>query len=391
MNEGSLRKVVILGAGVAGLRIAKKLQRSLKNPGWEVILIDENDYHQYLYRIHEVCNVEYRAKDIIVPINRLIDMDKITFTKTHVKSVDPKRRVVETTTGDQPYDILAVTLGSHPAYFGIDGIQEHSLTLGSYEEAKKIRVRILELVEEAEERGEPPVIVIGGGGFSGVELAGELTDWLPILYEEHSIPQPEKLIIVVEALSTILPGWDEKMIQRGQEVLWRRGIEFVFNDPVVRVGERRLEMKSGLVLEPDLFVWTGGVIVDPACGMDFEIRGRRIMVDEHCRAVHQEDVYVAGDTACAVDSEDRPQPPTAHIAMVQGDIVAHNILAQIKGDAKKKYVFNRAGEIVTLGRTNAVGDLLGFRFTGAVAKLLKRLVHWWYVHSIGGFSLLLGG
>lgn len=149
-------------------------------------------------------------------------------------------------------------------------------------------------------------------------------------------------------------------------------------------------MKSGRVIEPDLFIWTGGVRGDPACGKDFQVKGRRISIDEWCRAESHNNIFVAEDSACAVDAADeRPMPPTAHIAMVQGDIVAKNIVAMLSGTSLKKYVFNRAGEIVTLGKTNAVGDLFGFKFSGFLAKFMKNMVHWWYLHSIGGFSLLL--
>ena len=148
-------------------------------------------------------------------------------------------------------------------------------------------------------------------------------------------------------------------------------------------------MKSGQIIKPDLFIWTGGVRGDPACGLDFQVKGRRITVDEYCRALGFDDIFVAGDSACAVDAEGKPMPPTAHIAMVQGDIVAHNIVSLMKGSPMKKYVYQRAGEIVTLGKTDAIMDLFGLKFSGTIAKFLKKVVHWWYLHSIGGFSLLL--
>jgi NADH dehydrogenase len=383
------KKIVILGAGVAGLRIAKKLQGKLSNPKWEVILIDENDYHQYLYKIHEVCNLEYKEKNIIVPINKLLDLNKITFKKIKVENVDIENNIIKTSSGDHKYDILVVTLGSHPAYFQIKGLEENSLTLGSYSEAQKIRDRIINLFQEANKKRQPPKIVIGGGGFSGVELAGELSDWLPMLFKKYDLKQPENFIIIIEAFSTILPGWDEKLVKKAQNTLSNRGVEFIFNDPVVKVSENKIEMKSGLVLDPDLFIWTGGVRGDPACGINFQVKSRRIVIDEYCRASGYNNVFVAGDAACAVNYENQPQPPTAHIAMVQGDIVINNILNIIEEQKMKKYVFNRAGEIVTLGKTNAVGDLFGFRFSGTLAKFMKKVVHWWYLHSIGGFKLLL--
>jgi NADH dehydrogenase len=160
---------------------------------------------------------------------------------------------------------------------------------------------------------------------------------------------------------------------------------------VVQVKEDLLVMRSGLVLEHDLFIWTGGVEHDPACGLGFDVNGRRIAVDEFCRAIGHEKVFVADDSACAVDSGGQPQPPTAHIAMAQGGVVAHNILSKVRGSRMEGYRFEKAGEIVTLGRSNAVGVLFGFKFRGVLARLLKKMVHYWYVNTIGGLRLLLMG
>jgi NADH dehydrogenase len=382
-------RVVILGAGVAGLRVAQRLGRRLKPSEASIILIDENDYHQFLYRIHEVCNLEYEDKEIIVPLSRILSKG-VDLRQASVQDIDTEKKMVTTDKGEIPYDICVIALGSHVTYFGIDGLEENSRTLYSFEAAKGIRARIHELFEEASETGRRPEILIGGGGFTGVELAGELSDSIPILRERHNLEPSSTCVSIVEAMPNILNGWNEKQVVLSQRILRERGVEFIFDDPVSRVTENKVELKSGKILEPDLFVWTGGVRGDPACGLGFQLKGRRISIDEYCRAEGYEDIFVAGDSACAVDAgSGRPMPPTAHIAMIQGDVVGENIIATLKGSPMKKYVYKRAGEIVTLGETNAVGDLFGYKFSGAFAKFMKKVVHWWYLHSIGGFSLLL--
>jgi NADH dehydrogenase len=390
LTEHGSKRIVILGAGVSGLRIALKLENRLGMNKNNIILIDENEYHQYLYRIHEVCNNHYEEKDIIVPLNRILKGKRVECVKASVIAIDPERRVVETSEGDQFYDILVITLGSHSNYFGIPGLEENSYTLGSYKQARVIRARIEEIFNKAEVTGQPPNILIGGGGFTGVELAGEIADWYPILCRQHNLEKPKKVLTIVEAMSTILPEWNADLIEQAQGVLESLGIELLFNDPITSVEEKRVVLKSGKVLEPDLFVWTGGVRGDPVCTQDFEIMSRRIITDGYNRIPGHEVIFAAGDCACAVDESGRPQSPTAHIAMVQGDLVAHNIFNTLQGSSLKKYKFERAGEIVTLGKTNAVGDLFGIKFTGFLAKFMKKVVHWWYLHSIGGFSLLLG-
>ncbi len=389
VNEAP-KDIVILGAGVAGIRAALDLEKKIDSRTGRIVLVDENDYHQYLYKIQEVCNKEYEEKDIIVPISRLIEGKGIDFVKTSVKNVSLERHVVETTGGEISYDILVIALGSHVTYFGIEGLQENSVTLSSYKAAKEIRSRIEELFKEAEKTRVPPNIVVGGGGFTGVELAGEIADWYPVLCREHNIEKPQHYVSIVEMMPTILSGWDEDLVLKGQEVLNEIGVQLVLNDAVKRVSENRIELKSGRTLEPDLFIWNGGVHGDPACGTAFEIKGRRISIDEYCRAEGHDSIYVAGDSACATNSEGHPLPPTAHIAMVHGELVAHNIISSLRGEPLRPYAHKRIGEIVTLGRTYAIGDLYGFKFTGALAKFMKKVVHWWYLYSIGGFGLLLG-
>jgi NADH dehydrogenase len=353
-----------------------------------IFLVDENDYHQYLYKIHEVCNKEYKVKDIIVPFSRLIKDKKINFIQASVNSVDPERRVVNTIQREIKYDILVIALGSHVAYFNIEGLEKNSLSLDSFNSAKKIRAQILDLFNEAKKKKIPPKIVIGGGGFTGVELAGEIADWYPLLCIENNLENSDNYVSIIEMMPSILPGWNRNLVIKGQEVLSKLGIELVLNDAVSRVYNGKIELKSGRILNADLFIWNGGVRGDPACGTDLDIKARRIVIDEYCRTLKYKDIYVAGDSACTVNGEGLPLPPTAHIAMVQGELVANNIIASIKNKPMKPYLNKHIGEIVTLGRTYAIGELYGIKFKGTIARFVKKLVHWWYLYSIGGFDLL---
>ncbi len=159
----------------------------------------------------------------------------------------------------------------------------------------------------------------------------------------------------------------------------------ILGDPVLKVSNDHVELESGCRLGSDLTIWTGGVTCDPACGGVFDISSRRICIDDYCRALGFRDVYVVGDSSCAVDAETgEPLPPSAHIAIQQADIVSNNIHASIVGSKMKRYFGNRIGEIVSLGETEAVGIMWGKKVTGSLAKFIKNLIHWWYVRSIGG-------
>ena len=121
------------------------------------------------------------------------------------------------------------------------------------------------------------------------------------------------------------------------------------------------------------------------------MRGRRITIDNFLRHKGRDDLYVIGDISCVVDSSGKPMPPNAHIAMTQADIATYNIVASIRGRKLKKYRFHHAGEVVTLGKSFAVGEVFGVRLSGLPAKIMKKLIHLWYLHSIGGFSLAIEG
>jgi NADH dehydrogenase len=382
----SLPRIIILGAGVAGLRAAKKLNKMMRPAEGELILIDQNDYHQLLYRLHKTCNYTYERKDIVVPLKDLIG--DIDFRKTTVENIDPESKIVKTNTGDIPYDILLVAMGSHPTFFNIEGIQENSMTLSSYEEAKSIREKIFSLFENAEKSKLCPNIVLGGAGFTGIELAGELLDCLPKLCNDHRIDEPQNLFTVVEALPTILPGWNDRLIDKGQTYLENRKVKLILKNPIVKVGPKELYLKDGTILNPDLFIWTGGVCGDPACGDGFQIRSRRIAVDEYLRYAPFENIFIAGDQACTVNKDGQPMPPNAHIAMMQADVVVENVLAQLRNKPLKKYEYAHAGEIVTFGKRYAVGEIFGVNLDGLLAKIMKQFIHVWYLDSIGGFGMV---
>ena len=136
MNKKRKKEIVILGAGVAGIRAALDIEKNFSLTMGRIVLVDENDYHQYLYKIQEVCNVDYEERDIIVPISRLIAGKSIDFVQASVESVNTERRVIEIEGSEISYDILVIALGSHIAYFGIEGIEENSII--KWEEAVRL-------------------------------------------------------------------------------------------------------------------------------------------------------------------------------------------------------------------------------------------------------------
>ncbi len=411
-------KIVILGAGVAGLKIALSLDKKLNPMNGEIILIDKNDYHQYLYHLQKVCNKHYDEAEIKIPLSRLLKKSKIKFVKTTVRSIDLMDRRIHTDGGSIRFGILVIALGSDVNFFGVELAEKNSLILDSYSNAKRIRGKIIDLFEDFKKTGMLPKIVIGGAGMTGVELAGEIADWYPYLRRTAHSQMSEKYrvcyafneeldflaemdshgldtdltkkdITLVELTSGILPGWNERLARKGEDKLRELGVKLSFNDGIEKVSETHVHLASGDKIPYDLFVWSCGIKGKTIAMDGFRVTRGRVVVDEYCLAKGYEDVYVAGDCAHVTDDEGRPQSPSAHIAMEHADVIAHNIVATIKGGKMKSYRFTRIGEIVTIGRTFAMADLFGFKFNGFLATFMKKVVHWWYLHSIGGFGLIL--
>ena len=380
-------RIIILGAGVAGLRIAEKLNNKLKPGEADLLLIDENDYHQLLYNLPKVFSYVFDDKEVKIPLVQLID--KISFKQVIVETTNPEENTVETSQGKIEYDILVSALGSHPAYFGLEGVRENSVTLSNYTGAMKVRESILQLYGEASDTDEVPMVVIGGAGFTGVEVAGALCEFIEDICMNLSLEVPDIKLHLVEASPSILPGWDEGLALEGARYLERKGVKLYLGEPVVEASEGRLKLRSGIILEPDLFIWTAGVEADPACSLLFEKRSRRIVVNEYLQQPEFDNVFILGDQACTVDFSDNPVPPNAHVAMGQADTVVNNIQAMLRGKPLRAFKFGRVGEVVTFGEEYALGTFFGVTFRGFVAKLMKRLIHLWYVYSIGGLQLVL--
>jgi len=386
------RHVLILGAGYGGLRVALRLEKVMHRNDCEVLLIDQNDYHQYIHRIHEVAGGRTDEKEAVVPIPRLIRGKKIRFIRAKVLKIDPSNKLVETDRGTLRFDILVVALGSDTQFFGIKGLEEHSLTLRSVKSASEIRKRVEEAFVSAQGEERQLRFIVGGGGFCGTELAGELAEWLPLLARKHGMDPSRAKVVLVEMKEAILPEWNPKLAGKAAEILRSRGVELVLGKAIVEADEKGVLLSDGRRLEADLIVWVGGI-----CGVDEISRicpvvGQRAPIDEYSEALGFPGVYVVGDCALVRDAKTgKPLPASAHIAMEQGDVVAENIYADLYRGVKRRYVPKHVGEVVSLGSRHAVGDLWGIELTGIAARMAKKLVHLAYVYSIGGFKLLMKG
>ncbi len=381
----------MLGGGIAGLRVAMTLEKKIRSMvGWEIMLIDENDYHQYRYRIHEVVGGRATPSEVIVPFKRLLQDSKMEFVQAQVRDIDPSSNLVHTDLGLVYYDILVVALGSHPEFYGIPGLRENSLTLGSIEDAVRLRLEVEKLFTTSG-MGPLPPIVVGGGGAVGVELLAELFELTEALRKKRAAKEAVELVLI-EAREKLLPGLDPWISERITEKLKSMGVRLILGDRIVRAGRGYIDLISGKRISFSLLVWTGGNSRDPGCGAYLKVGSRRLCTDQFSRAHGLRRVYAVGDCALVVDPvTGEILSPSAHLALEQADLVAKNVFSDLTGAPKTDFTPTPAGNVMSIGGRDAVGVLYGVPVGGLLAVLIKKLVHLRYVWSIAGLGLLLRG
>lgn len=397
--EGRTR-TVILGAGYAGLRAALELDRLLgvRHPGKEITLINKHNYHQFITRLHEsAARGDTGYEDVRIPLAEILGGRDIRLVKDTVTRLDRNRRQVETEGGAHGYDYLVVSLGSLPEFFDIPGLKEHALTLRSLNTARMVRTHIEGMFARFKNVGDPGerngllTFVIGGAGLTGVEVAGELADWVPELCRRYDVDPLEVRIINVEASEDILPGFAPDLVEYARNLLGEKGVRFVTGTRIARVKDTEVRLGSGEVIPTQTVIWAGGIRGNPLmaeAGLTVQGRGRAV-VNEYLQSVDDPRIYVTGDSAFTVDPESgRPLAPNAQLAIAQGKVAAYNIYADMKGLPKKRFRPQSVGVLASLGPGKGIGMIKTVRAKGLTAALAKEMVPMRYLYSLGGIKLL---
>ncbi len=369
----SKKTIVILGAGYSGLMTAIKLEAKIRaRDNVEIVLVDKNDYHQYVHLSYEIVTGVKKVSDLTLPLSELLEKRKVRFVQATVSGIDPKNKTVKTDNGDIPYTTLVIALGSEPNYYGINGTQEHSLLLNSVDSAAKIRDKLNEIFRKI---GRPN-IVIGGGGFTGAELAGEIVD------------ERGCCVTIIEGSDKLLPSWNEpEFSEKIAKILTEEGTKLMLGKIITQVDADSVTLKDGTKIPTELFIWTAGVQASTLVknsGLRTG-KGNRAVIDEHCQAEGYPDVYVVGDSALVTDPETGTiLPQCVEIALETAEIAADNIAASLNGSELKVYKPKFSGLILAVGEGYGIGKLYGRTVEGRIAQMLKRIIHLHYVYEVAG-------
>jgi NADH dehydrogenase len=382
-------KIVIAGAGYAGLRVALRL--ASRHPARRQIaatLIDRHDYHQLLTELPQVAGGSQPAGDARVPLDALLD-ERISFVETAVVGFDFAGRQLLTEAGPFPYDRLVLALGSRPNDFGIPGLAERALPLWSVDDAKRLLAAIDAAVSAAVGERDPAerrrllTVAIGGGGATGVELAGELAEQLPPLARRHDLPVEWCRVVLIDG-STILGGSSAALVERASRILDELGVEVRASARIVRADARGFVLADGETIASGVCVWAGGVKAPALVAESGLVVGHngRVRVDRFLRALDHPEIFVAGDLASVVDRRTgRALPPTAQLATQQGALVAANLLAELAGRPLKPFSYVDKGTVIPVGG-RGVAEIAGRALEGSLVRLLKEAIDWEYRQSV---------
>ncbi|TDF98907.1 NAD(P)/FAD-dependent oxidoreductase [Paenibacillus piri] len=386
-------RIVILGAGYGGIVTAIRLQKELNYNEADVTLVNKHDYHYITTHLHMPAAGTDNPENARVNILKLIDEFKIDFVKSTVIQIRPQEKKVILEEGTLSYDYLVVGLGGEPETFGIPGLKEHALSIRSINSVRFIREHIeyqFARYKREPNRTDYLTFIVGGAGFTGIEFVGELADRIPQLCKEFDVDPSLVKIYNIEAAPTALPGFDPELVEYAMNVLQNKGVTFKIATAIKECTPEGVSLATGEEIKAATVVWTGGVrgnhMLDEA---GFETMRGRIKVDEKLRAPGHDNIYVLGDCSIVMNPEGRPYPPTAQISMQQAEVCAHNLVASIRGEQLKNFVYQSKGTVASLGRGEAIGIVGSRKIKGGWAAVMKKVIDVRYLYIIGGIPLVL--
>lgn len=377
-----MKKLVIIGAGFAGLRLAK----ALKNKELEIWLIDKNNYHQFPPLLYQIATAGLEPSSIAFPLRKVFQSKKNVHIRcAEVTSVDTTNKTVITSIGSLPYHYLVIATGATTNFFGNNMIEQNALPMKSVSEALYIRNRILENFEEAlittdSERKALLNIVIVGGGPTGVEVSGALAEM-----KRHILPKdyPEidfKLmnIYLVEAGAKTLAAFSEEASKKSKEYLEKLGVIVHTSTQVMSYNGREVELSTGKTILTRNLIWAAGIKGNNLGGLPptTVARGNRITVNHFNQVTGFDNIFAIGDIAYMVtDKYPNGHPQVATVANTQADALKKNLLLLIEGKPMRPYEYKDKGSMATVGRGLAVVDLPYAKFQGFFAWLFWMFLH----------------
>ncbi|WP_278519607.1 NAD(P)/FAD-dependent oxidoreductase [Leyella stercorea] len=387
IQRNQKKRVVIVGGGLGGLRLAEDLYGS----GMQVVLIDKNNFHQFPPLIYQIASAGIDPSSISFPFRQIFRKRKdFYFRMAEARMVDTEKKILQTSIGKIDYDYLVLAAGATTNFFGNKNIEEWAIPMKTVPEAMGLRNALLSNFERAltcateEERQELLNVVIVGGGATGVEIAGALAEMrrYVIPYDYPDMDSSLMHIYLIEAGDRLLAGLSQESSQKAYEFLKSMGVDIQFGKMVTDYRDHKVIMKDGTEIPTRTFLWVSGIRANAMPGIDESHLGRgfRFKVDEYNRIPGVEDVFAIGDQCLQTSDAAYPNghPQVAQVAIQQAKNLAKNLKLIDQGaDSSELTAFHykNLGSMATIGRNKAVVEIGKFRSQGFFAWVLWLVVH----------------
>ena len=439
------KEILILGGGFAGVEVLRRLQDRFQNDvSVNITMVSKDNFFLFTPMLHEVASGMIETRHIVTPIRAFCNRAK--FYAAKVKSVDLKNRQVQIESplssisivnanssnlegaalpsyqeqeqgsshlllsnlgkaqlSNLSYDYLVIALGSETKFFDMTDIEKHALTIKSWNDAIVIRNHIIHQLEQAElllrerpfsdkkyssdsdttNKENLLTFVVVGGGFAGVETAGELNDFLRDSVKDyyHNIEPKDIHVIIIQSGNRLLPEMSEELSKFALQKLTQSGVEVLLNARVTGATATSVKLKDSRTISTNTIIWSGGVAPNPiteelTCERDK--KSGRIITNKHLEVQEYPEVFAIGDCAFIIDpNSGEAYPPTAQHAIREGTVVAQNIISLIEGKPGNKKVFDykTKGMMASIGKRNGVGAILGIELQGFIAWWIWRMYY----------------
>ncbi len=396
------KKIVILGGGFAGVECTRKLESEFgNNSEIELTMVSEDNFLLFTPMLPQVASGMIETRHIVMPIRTICKKTK--FYEGRIKNIDPHGKLVNLWgTADKRsisihYYFLVIALGSETNFFGMADVEKNAYTMKTLNDAVLLRNRIIDMLEQAENETNPILrksflnFVVAGGGFAGIETAGELMDLLLDARKHyHTIRKEDLRVVVIEALPMILPGFNEKLAGFAKEKMTDRKIDIRLKTAITSFDGNEVTTKFLVqnpkdpidepiidVIRTKTLIWTAGVTpVNTIKRSLFKTDKGKVIVNDYLEVQDFPGVFAIGDCALFLNPETkRPFPPTAQIAEAQALIAAKNLIALIKNSEKEKFEYHSKGQMAIIGKRSGIATFLGMNISGFWAWLIWRNVY----------------
>jgi NADH dehydrogenase len=412
------KTILILGGGFGGVSVLRKLQNNFQTDiSIDIAMISKDNYLLFTPMLHEVASGMIETRHIVTPIRVFCNrsrfyaatVEDINLDKRQVvirsssaspllEEIDGSTSTLEVSTNSLHYDYLVLALGSETKFFGMSDVQKYAFTMKSLNDAITLRNHIIYLLEQADQLGTSIknnnnnrykelqtkllTFVIVGGGFAGVETAGEINDFIRDSAKDyyHNIDSKNIRVVIIQSGDRLLPEMSKELAEFALLKLRNSGLEVMLDSRVIGATEDSVKLNDGNIIPTKTIVWSGGVTPNPLISKihscEYDIKSGRIVVDQYLEIPKYKGVYALGDCAFITDPKTgNPYPPTAQHAIREGAVVAKNIIASIERisdsdpDKRKVFDYNTKGMMASIGKRTGVGNLLGVQVQGFLA--------WW--------------